>query len=190
MRISFLIMMFGLLGCTMPTDAQIVPAARTKPAIVDSTMVFEDRGQRLELYPTLRAAPSATAGKPAGQHKVSVAGESTPIGPGNLGVVFNHALQAQGFLTGEIAFKPKGDGPPTGFDAASYPGLTKLTNPNTWIVVASTPSEFLALFNRLKARGDLEWVEAIVIYGVAAQQALPRPAQPPQPPQPPGSTRP
>ncbi|MBL8347050.1 MAG: hypothetical protein JNN03_16545 [Rubrivivax sp.] len=171
MKTALVIVTLALLGCTMPTDAQIVPSIRHKPAVVDSTMVFEDRGQRLEVFPTLRATPTSVSGKPAVQHKLSVAGEGTPIGPGHLGVVFNHALQVQGFLTGEIAFKPKGDGPPAGFDAASYPGLAKLTNPNTWIVVASTPGEFLALFNRMKARTDLEWVEAVVIYGTAAQGA-------------------
>ena len=175
MRIAFLIMMFGLLGCAMPTDAQIVPYVRAKQAVVDSTMLFEDRGQQLEVYPALRATPAAVAGTPGVQHKLSVAGESAPIGPRYLGVVFNHALQTQGFLTGEIAFKPKGGGAPVGFDAASYPGLVKLTNPNTYVVVASSPAEFLAVFNRLKARGDLEWVEAIVIYGAVANQAPLRP---------------
>jgi hypothetical protein len=176
MRIAFLIMTVALLGCAMPIDAQIVPQVRAKQAVVDSTMVFEDRGQQLEVYPTLRATPDVVAGKPGVQHKLSIAGEGAPIGPRNLGVVFNHALQIQGFLTGEIAFKPKGVGPPAGFDAASYPGLVKLTNPNTYVVVASTPAEFMVLFNRLKSRGDLEWVEAIVIYGVAANQASPKPA--------------
>lgn len=176
MRTAFLITMVGLLGCAMPTDAQIVPYVRSKPAaVVDSAMVFVDRGQQLEVHPTLRATPAVVAGKPGVQHHLSVAGEGAPIGPRNLGVVFNHALQVQGFLTGEIAFKPKGDGPPVGFDAASYPGLAKLTNPNTWIVVASTPGEFLALFNRMKARGDLEWVEAVVTYGVAANAVSPAP---------------
>lgn len=167
MRIVFLIITFGLLGCAMPIDAQIVSQVRAKQAVVDSTMVFEDRGQQFELYPTLRATPAVVAGKAGSQHQLSAAGKGAPIGPRHLGVVFNHALQIQGFLTGEITFKPKGDGPPVGFDAASYPGLAKLTNPNTYVAVASSPAEFLALFNRLKSREDLEWVEAIVIYGAA-----------------------
>ncbi len=172
MRIAFLIVTIALLGCTLPIDAQIVPMARAKPAAVaDSAMVFQDRGQQLEIYPTLRATPAVKPGAPGVEHRLSKADESSPIGPGNLGVVFNHALQAQGYLTGEIAFKPKGDGPPVGFEAASYPGLAKLTNPNIYVVVASSPSEFLALFNRLKSRSDLEWVEAVVIYGVAADAA-------------------
>ncbi len=169
MRIAFLIVTIALLGCTLPIDAQIVPMARAKPAAVgDSAMVFEDRGQQLEIYPTLRATPAVKPGTPGVEHRLSSANESAPIGPRNLGVVLNHALQVRGYLTGEITFKPKGDGLPAGFDAASYPGLAKITNPNIYVVLASSPKEFLALFNRLKSRGDLEWVEAVVIYGGAA----------------------
>jgi hypothetical protein len=169
MRIAFIITTVTLLGCAMPIDAQIVPPSLAKPAAVaDSTMVFQDRGQQLEVYPTLRATPGMKPGTSSIEHRLSKTEESTPMGPGNLGVVFNHSLQARGYLTGEIAFKPKGDGPPVGFDAASYPGLTKVTNPNIHVVVASSPREFLALFNRLRSRTDLEWVEAVVIYGAAA----------------------
>jgi hypothetical protein len=180
MRISFLVMTVGLLGCAMPIDAQIVPPARAKPAAVaDPAMVFEDRGQSLELYPALRAAPAVAAGKPGVAHQLFKTGEAAPMGPSHLGVVFNHALQRQGYLTGEIAFKPRGDGVPADLDAASWPGLAKLTNPNIYIVVAATPKEFLQLFNRLKARGDLEWVEAVVIYGAIVHQApQDRPARP------------
>ncbi|MBI5719372.1 MAG: hypothetical protein HZC37_17020 [Burkholderiales bacterium] len=156
----------ALLGCTMPTDAQIVPAARAKPAVIaDAAMVIQDRGQALEIYPTLRATPSVKPGTPGVQHRLSSAGESAPIGPRNLGVIFNHALQVRGYLTGEITFQPKGEGLPAGIDAAGYPGLAKITNPNTYVVLASSPKEFIALFNRLKERTDLEWVQAVVIYG-------------------------
>lgn len=174
MKIAFLVTTLTLLGCAMPIDAQIVPPARAKPAAVaDPAMVFQDRGQQLEVYPTLRATPALKPGTSDIEHRLSNASESSPMGPRNLGVIFNYALQAQGYLTGEIAFKPKGDGPPVGFDAASYPGLAQITNPNIHVVVASSPKEFVALFNRLKARGDLEWVEAVVIYGVAADRVPP-----------------
>jgi hypothetical protein len=66
-------------------------------------------------------------------------------------------------LTGEIAFKIKGDGEPEGFDSADYPGLVKVVN--HYEVVASTPAEFVVVFARLKKRTDLDWVEAVVLYG-------------------------
>lgn len=179
MKLAFLIVVTAaLMGCALPTDAQIVPATRTKPAAVaDPAMVIQDRGQALEIYPTLRAAPNVKPGTPEVRHALSSATDSAPMGPRALGVIYNHALQVHGYLTGEIAFQPKGDAPPAGIDATSYPGLAKITQPNTYVVLASTPKEFIALFNRLKARSDLEWVEAIVVYDVAANQALPRPAQ-------------
>lgn len=175
MRIMFILVTITLLGCAMPIDAQIVPAPRAKPvAVADAAMVFEDRGQQMEIYPALRATPSL---KPSGagvQHQLSNAAEGASIGPRNLGVVFNHALQVRGYLTGEIAFKPKGDRLPADFDAAAnWPGLAKITDPNIYIVVAASPKEFIPLFNRLKARGDIEQVEAVVIYG-NGENAAPR----------------
>lgn len=179
MRIALIITTLVLLGCSMPIDAQIVPPTRQKPAAaLDTTMVIHDRGQQLELLPALRAKPTVVSGKPGVQHELAPAADGAPLGPGSLGVVYNHALQTQGLLTGEIAFRPKGDGAPVGFDPASYPGLAKLTNPNTWIVVATSPKEFVALFNRLKARSDLEWVEAVVLYGAQVNAAPARPAKP------------
>lgn len=167
MRIAFLLVTLALLGCAMPIDAQIVPTPRAKPAAVaDAAMVFEDRGQQMEIYPALRATPSLKPGGVGVRHQVASAAEGAPIGPRNLGVVFNHALQVRGYLTGEIAFKPKGDRLPADFDAvANWPGLAKVTNPNLYVVIAASPREFIPLFNRLKARDDLEWVEAVVIYG-------------------------
>ena len=48
-------------------------------------------------------------------------------------------MQVQGYITGEIAFKMTGGLEPTSdFDAALYPGLKKLTDPNVYIVVATT----------------------------------------------------
>lgn len=164
--------MVALLGCAATTDAQIVPRARAAQAVVDPTLVFEDRGQKLEIYSRLRAAAVVTGGG-AVQHKLSAAAEGAPLGPLSLGVVFNHALQVQGYLTGEITFKPRAEGLPADMDTASHPGLAKLTNPNIHVVVATSPREFVALLQRLKARADLEWVEAVVVYGMAADAAAP-----------------
>lgn len=168
MKIALILLTAGLLGCALPTDAQIVPPVRTKPAVVDAAMVFEDRGQTLEIYPGLRATPVAMPGKTGVEHQLFAAKTGAPIGPGQLGVVFNHALRAQGFLSGEIAFRPQGEGLPAGFESAGYPGLHKLASPNTWVATATSPQEFLALLGRLKARNDLVWVEAVITYGKAA----------------------
>jgi len=166
MRVSALVVAACLAGCAVSTQAQIAPPVHATRAVVDPSMVFEDRGQKLEIYPALRATPEAAAGVGV-QHRIVQADASAPIGPRNLGVVFNHALQVQGFLTGEITFMPKGDTVPADFDAATYPGFKKITNPNIYEVVAASPKQFMTLLNRLKARSDLEWVEAVVVYGAA-----------------------
>lgn len=180
MRTSPLLLAFGLLACTVPIDAQIVPSIQKPQAVANEALVFEDRGQRLEIYSGLRASAEKAAGTGAVQRRLSKAAEGAAMSPQSLGVLFNHALQTPGFLTGEIAFKPKGDGLPADISAAGYPGLVKITNPHVYVVVGSTPHEFLQLLRRLKSRSDLEWVEAVVIYDAATEQVpaerLQRPA--------------
>ena len=100
-------------------------------------MVIDDRGSQLEILETLRAVPEIQSdGRTV--YRVVTATTSSKIGPKQLGVAFNHTLQKQGFLTGEIAFKMKGDLHPIDFDPYDYPGLAKIINPNGYEVVAGT----------------------------------------------------
>ena len=147
--------------------AQLQPTPRVIRNVADPSMVIDDRGSKLEVVPTKRAVQQmSTSGKQV-VHSVFLANQSTPISPRQLGVVFNHAMQVQGYITGEIVFKMKDGLQPTGrLDTTSYPGLAKLTNPNVYLVVARTPSEFVEVVKRLQGRTDIEWVEPIVTYGV------------------------
>ncbi len=88
------------------------------------------------------------------------------VGPGQLGVVFNHAMQQQGYITGEISFQVKGGRPFSG-NPSLYPGLKQITTPAVYVVNARTPAEFVRLVKRLQARADLDWVEPTVTYGPA-----------------------
>ena len=131
-------------------------------------MVIDDRGATLEILPTVRAQLSASTTERA--TRMVATNAKSKFTPASRGVVFNHAMQSQGVLTGEIAFKMKGTQQATAedFPAVDYPGLAKLTNPNVFIVVAQTPGEYVALFKRVRARTDVDWVEPIVDYSVAA----------------------
>jgi hypothetical protein len=156
--------------------AQIKPTPRVMQSVTDESMVIEDRGSKLEVFPALRAVKAMSAPGKGETHSEFAEKKSAPINPRQLGVVFNHAMQARGYITGEIAFKMKNGLQATDWlDKSAYPGLAKLTGPNTYIVVARTPSEFVELTKQLQARTDMEWVEPIVIYGGA-----PRPAPDPQ----------
>jgi len=146
--------------------AQLQPTPRAIQAVSDPSMVIDDRGAKLEVLPGRRAAQQlASSGKQV-IHSVFAASQSEPISPRQLGVVFNHAMQVQGYITGEIAFKMKDGVQATDrLDPASYPGLAKLTDPNVYLVAARTPSEFVELVRRLQGRNDMEWVEPMVTYG-------------------------
>lgn len=161
------IVIFVMLAfASTPCFAQLYPMPRVIQQVSDPNMVIDDRGSNLEVLPTMRATQHlSTSGKQV-VHSAFQASKTEPISPRQLGVVFNHAMQVQGYITGEIAFKMKDGIQATGrLDRASYPGLAKLTNPNVYLVVARTPSEFVMLVKRLQSRPDMEWVEPIVTYG-------------------------
>jgi len=150
----------------IPALAMQPPAQTVKP-ISDLTNVVMDRGSRLEVFPNQRATPVTDPIGRGVRHRISAASLNAPVSSTQLGVVFNHEMQQQGYISGEIAFQPKAGGKPSGMPAASYPGLKKITASGVYVVRATTPSEFMVVLKRLQARTDLLWVEPIVIYGAA-----------------------
>ena len=149
-------------GSSAVAEAQLPPPApRTLPAVADPNMVIDDRGAQLEVLPTRRAMPQASNPGHLAHRRIQAAA-AAPIGPQQLGVVYNHALQQQGYITGEVTFRMKGTlQPGADFSAALYPGLKKLLPPNIYVVVASTPAQFVQLVRRLQARTDVQWAEPI-----------------------------
>jgi hypothetical protein len=146
--------------------AQIKASPHVTRQIVDPANVIEDRGSMLEVMPSQRATPVLASSTQQIVHRVETTRVDAPMGPQTLGVVFNHAMQVQGYITGEVAFKMKGAlQASNGFQASMYPGLARLTAPNVYLVHARTPAEFVAVTKRLQARTDVEWVEPIVTYG-------------------------
>jgi hypothetical protein len=146
--------------------AQLRPPERTLHPVTDPSMVVMDRGAKLEVFPDKRATPRADVAGGGSSHHVTTASADAPIGPQQLGVVFNHAMQQQGYITGEITFKVKG-GHAFSDSSTSYPGLKLIVAPATYVVTARTPTEFIDVLKRLQARPDLEWVEPTVTYGPA-----------------------
>jgi hypothetical protein len=144
--------------------AQLQPPERLIAPVANPSMTVIDRGAQLELLPTQRAIPTSdSAGHTV--HQLVAARAESPIGPQQLGVVFNHAMQQQGYITGEIAFKMKAGHSANTIKAAHYPAIQKVTAPEVYVLATRTPSEFMAVLERLQSRVDLDWVEPTVIYG-------------------------
>jgi hypothetical protein len=154
-----------LLLAMAQSHAQLQPPARVIQSVANPENVIVDRGAKLEIFPTQRAVSQSDSGGREVIHHVMTASADSAIGPLQLGVVFNHAMQQQGYISGEIAFKMKEGLKLSGFSSSLYPGLKKITNPEVYVVNTRTPAEFMAVLKRLQARGDLEWVEPTVIYG-------------------------
>jgi hypothetical protein len=148
-----------------PACAELQAPTRTLQPVADAAMVVMDRGAKLEVLPNKRAMPQADVTSRVTIHRVVAASASSMIGPEQLGVVFNHARQEQGYISGEIAFQMKSGLKLPGLSSAMYPGLKKITNPEVYVVSARTPAEFIAVLKRLHARDDLAWVEPTVTYG-------------------------
>ena len=158
-----------------PACAALQPPTRTLHPVTDASMVVTDRGAKLEVFPNKRAMPQADATGRVTVHRVVAASARSMIGPTQLGVVFNHAMQEQGYISGEIAFQMKSGLKLSGLSAALYPGLKKITNPEVYVVNARTPAEFIAVLKRLQARNDLAWVEPTVTYG-SGQESVTNPS--------------
>ena len=162
-----LILSLILLLATGTTLAELRPPERTLQPVTDPSMVVMDRGAKLEVLPSKRATPRAGRTGRVVAHHVTTASASAPISSHQLGVVFNHAMQQQGYVSGEIGFKMKTGAIANGLDPSLYPGLKKITEPEVYVVNTRTPAEFLSVLKRLQRRSDLAWVEPIVTYGAA-----------------------
>ncbi|MGH8228133.1 MAG: hypothetical protein ACREU3_09575 [Steroidobacteraceae bacterium] len=149
--------------------AQLKAPTRELSPVANQAMTINDRGAQLEVLPTQRAIPQVDPTRRRTIHRLVRASASSPIGPATLGVVYNHAMQEAGVITGEITFQVKGGHAFSG-SPAQYPGLRLITRPAVYAVYARTPAEFIQLMRTLKGRSDLAWVEPTVIYGSLSGQ--------------------
>ena len=147
--------------------ADLQPLPKSLQPVTDSSMVVVDRGAKLEVLATQRATSGLGNPNQRIAHRILPASSTAAIGPQQLGVVFNHALQARGYITGEISFKVK-SGQAFSPDGADYPGLKRIIAPSVYIVNARTPAQFTKVLKHLQARTDLQWVEPTVTYESAS----------------------
>lgn len=166
MRILLALASLLLLSGTAVADLR--PPSRTLHPVADQANILNDRGSRLELYPTQRLTVTKDVTTGRLKRAVKAAAATAPIGPRNLGVVFNHDMQQTGYITGEISFKPKAGFSTVGLPTADFPGLKHLSKAGIYVVQATTPAQFATVLKALQARSDLAWVEPIVTYGLAA----------------------
>jgi hypothetical protein len=152
-----------LLFAASGAEAQLQIPPQTARPVADASMVIMDRGSQLEILPTSRAVPKDQSNGGVSRHRVVRMAVNAPINAAQLGVVFNHAMQQEGYFTGEIAFKMKaGEGTA---NLGLQRSLKKLGSSDAYVTRARTPKEFISLLKSLQNRSDLEWVEPTIIYG-------------------------
>ncbi len=146
-------------------NAQMRAAIRTVVPVTDPAMLVDDRGSKLEIFPTKRAAVGTDAAGRSSVQRVDVSSATTPFSRLQPGLVFNHAYQQYGYITGEIAFRLKGGGVPgAAFSSALYPNLKKIGTLDMYAVKVANPRMFIEVLKRLQARTDLDWVVPTVTY--------------------------
>jgi hypothetical protein len=151
-----------------PAIAQMQAQQQARPTrpVADPQMVIQDRGMQLEVLPTLRAASRAQDGRT--HHSLERATSQETFSKTRVGVVFNHSMHMYGLLTGEISFKLKPNVSIGSLDPSYLPSLTQIVAPDTYVVKAQTPAQFVSLFRALKVNDGLEWIEPYVTYGTVA----------------------
>ena len=158
-------------GSAFSACAQIVPLRRQTVAVVDPSMVLNDRGMKIEIYATTRVTLMTGPSGRSVIQSVQKASAESPISALQPGVLFNHSMQQYGYFSGEIALQLKGprDGAGSSPSAslASLPGFARIGTTGTYVVRARNSAEFAQLLTDLNARTDLTWVEPTIIYGPA-----------------------
>ncbi len=162
-----LILSLALFAMSSSAHAELHAPQRQLQSIADPANVLMDRGSKLEVLPMVRAIPKTDSTGQVTAHHLLQAAAGNPIGPQQLGVVFNHSMQQQGYISGEIAFKMRAGSTAKSLSSALYPGLKRITNPEVYVVNTRTPAEFMKVLKRLQARTDIEWVVPTVVYGPA-----------------------
>jgi hypothetical protein len=149
---------------TAPAFADLQPPQHPLQPVINPALVVTDRGAPLEVLPGERASATVDSSGVRVLRRKTVATAGASIGPHQLGVVFNHAMQVYGYISGEISFKVKDGQAFTTQSSQLYPGLKLIVAPSVYVVVTRTPAEFIRVLKRLQARPDLEWVEPTVSY--------------------------
>jgi hypothetical protein len=167
MNRSLLALVTALL-LTGPVLADLRPSQSPPQPITDPSMVVTDRGAKLEILANERAMTTVDNSGFRVLRRTIVPNAGVPIGPNQLGVVFNHAMQAHGYISGEITFKVKTGPAFPSQNLQLYPGLKLIIARYVYAVTARTPAEFIRVLKQLQARTDLDWVEPTVIYGTVA----------------------
>lgn len=162
-----LIVAITMVAVCIPVGAQMSAPARELQPVTDPSMVVMDRGSELEVLAQKRAVAANSGTGRMVAHRVFAAEPGSAIDSKQLGVVFNHTMQQEGYISGEIAFKMKYGARLGRPDPALYPGLKRITKPEVYVVYAKSPAEFLDVMKRLQSRPDVEWVEPTVVYGAA-----------------------
>ena len=147
----------------------MVPGGVVRPArpVASSEMTLEYKGVRIEVIESRRVRMDKLTAGDVGSAVVAADGDFASLSAGNPVLVFNSDYASYGMATGEIVFGFRIAGGERDFPQADFPGFSKVGNLAIFSVQARSPREFVSVFNRLKSRTDLSWVEPTVKYVAA-----------------------
>jgi|GEM_PF-4456590 len=132
--------------------------------VMNEANVLNLRGMKFELYPERRVVSTVFNGS---KIKVQLNTHSSSDGfdVSSQGVIFNHAYQKFGSISGEIAFSMI-DGSLVSSKLSSLNGFKKLGTLNLYAVYARSPAEFKNYIELLSADKGVNFIEPTVDYSI------------------------
>ena len=163
--------MRNMIALVLLATLSVSASAQTKPptlsvrTVGDRTNVFQYTRSDIEIFPTQRAAPIATASGGNRMTTMQVESAATPFSTSQRGVVFNYALQQYGVTTGEIAFMLKRDSSLSMLQLDPALNPKKIMKSGVYVVTARSPQSFLDTVRKLQQNSAVTWVEPTIEYG-------------------------
>ena len=131
----------------------IVPDVEPVRPVLNTAMVIQVGGQKLEVLPNSRAVQIGSA-----MYSITNSDSSENITKDRLGVAYSYAINSNILLNGEITIKLK-NGNTASSLAGLGTGLKLLVSPNVFVMTVNTPSDLVRWVNLLQAHPAVEWVE-------------------------------
>lgn len=149
--------------------AQLMPRPPRELPAADPSWSLQQHSSQLELLPALRTRLSAPdpQGRVRPQQLRAAAADEASIGDGQYGLVFNHAMQSYGALSGEIAFRVRpGQSAEALAQLAGLDALQSLGQGGRHVARVRSPQALRDSLQRLRAQPGVVEAQWVVIYGL------------------------
>lgn len=135
----------------------VVPDVKPVRPVLNTAMVIQVAGQKLEVLPNSRAVQIDSA-----IYTIINSDSSENITKERLGVAYSYAITSNILLNGEITVKLKNGNTASSLGSLGT-GLKSLVPPSVFVMNVNTPNDLVRWVNLLQAHSAVEWVEPFIV---------------------------